>query len=700
MQAVAVVALASVVRPTGLAGRGKSPHGLRGTDLHHGLLAQTKRPMTLVDIVEYSRLLDPQLSPDGAHLLYQLHQTDWKADGRTPHIWRQDIGGGAPVQLTFGENGETTPRWSPDGKTISFLRGGQVYLLPADGGEARQLTRHATSVFQAPGAAPAWARDASAMYFTATDAATNDERERTRLKDDVLSFEESSKPRHLWKVIVSTGTEQPITKGDLSVLSYRLSRDGARIALQRAPSTLAADDYRGEVWVMDASGDNARALTSNSVDESDAELSPDNSQVLFLSGANERFDPYYNAALFVVPAAGGAPRMVAPGFPHEVVRASWSPDGRSIFADVNMGVHSEVFQIELNGRVKQMTDGRHSIPPAPSAWTLVPAAGQIVMQFDEPTRAGDVWTLPIGGGTPARITGVFDSFERDFRLPREEKIEWKSADGTPIEGLLLYPLDYEAGRRYPLVVQLHGGPGEADKFSFGTGWAEYFQVLTAKGYAVLKPNYRGSSGYGSAFLRGIVGDYFKHQPGDVLSGVDFLVKQGIADPDRLVVMGWSAGGHLTNKLITVTDRFKAASSGAGVANWTSFFAQTDTRANRTVWFGGTPWQKNAPIDVYWDNSPLKYVVNVKTPTLLIVGENDSRVPKEQAIEMHRALKANGVPTKLLIGPREGHTWFGLRHQLYKMNAELEWFEKYAMGRTYVWERAPGDPEPKVKSSQP
>jgi dipeptidyl aminopeptidase/acylaminoacyl peptidase len=182
-----------------------------------------------------------------------------------------------------------------------------------------------------------------------------------------------------------------------------------------------------------------------------------------------------------------------------------------------------------------------------------------------------------------------------------------------------------------------------------------------------------------------------------MTGVDALIKQGIADPDRLVVMGWSAGGHLTNKLITFTDRFKAASSGAGVANWTSMYAQTDTRADRTVWFGGTPWQKNAPVDVYWEQSPLKYVANVKTPTLFIVGNNDPRVPKEQAIEMHRALKANGVTTKLLVIPDEQHTIFGLRHQLYKMNAELEWFEKYAMGRTYVWERAPGDPEPKPKT---
>ncbi len=153
-------------------------------------------------------------------------------------------------------------------------------------------------------------------------------------------------------------------------------------------------------------------------------------------------------------------------------------------------------------------------------------------------------------------------------------------------------------------------------------------------------------------------------------------------------MGWSAGGHLTNKLITFTDRFKAASSGAGAADWVSMYAQTDTRASRTIWFGGTPWQKNAPIDLYWDASPLKDAANVKTPTLFFVGENDPRVPMPQSVEMYRALKSNGVQTKLYVAPREGHQWGELRHQLFKANAELDWFEGHVMGRAYTWEKAP------------
>jgi dipeptidyl aminopeptidase/acylaminoacyl peptidase len=186
----------------------------------------------------------------------------------------------------------------------------------------------------------------------------------------------------------------------------------------------------------------------------------------------------------------------------------------------------------------------------------------------------------------------------------------------------------------------------------------------------------------------MVGHYFQNAHLDVLAGVDKVIAMGVADPDRLAAMGWSAGGHMTNKLITFTDRFKAAAAGAGAANWVSMYAQSDVRSYRTPWFGGTPWQKDAPIDVYWNNSPLKDAWKVKTPTIFLVGEKDPRVPMPQSVEMYRALKSNGVPTSLYVAPREPHGWAELRHQLFKANVELDWFEKYVRGKTYIWEKAP------------
>ena len=285
------------------------------------------------------------------------------------------------------------------------------------------------------------------------------------------------------------------------------------------------------------------------------------------------------------------------------------------------------------------------------------------------------------------MTRVHEGLAREFKLPRQERVSWKGADGTPVEGLLYYPLDYAVGQRAPLVVQTHGGPQASDKFGFG-GWSSYVQVLAAKGYGVLKPNYRGSTGYGERFQRDMVGSYFKNSHLDVMTGVDHVIQMGVADGERMVKMGWSGGGHMTNKIITFTNRFKAASSGAGAANWISMYAQSDVRTYRTPWFGGTPWQKGAPIDLYWEHSPLKYVANVTTPTLFLVGEKDVRVPPPQSVEMHRALKANGVPTRLYMAPREPHGWGELRHQLFKVNVELDWFERYVTKRPYTWEKAP------------
>jgi len=650
--------------------------------------SSTPRAMTLVDIAELPRALDPQLSPDCRVVLSALSHADWKPGRPVWQLWRQAIDGGAPTPLTFSATGiiPGSTRWSPDGKTILFARDGQLWLLSADGGEPRALTRHATAVTQ-----PTWSPDGASVYFVAADARSAEDRERDRNRDDLYEYDKDFRQRHLWKATIETGGEQAITSGDWSVRSYRLSADGRHLAIARVPTPLPDDQPRSEIWTIDADGRNGKAVTSNRIEELDPQLSPDNSRILFLASANARLEPYYNQNLFIVPASGGSPVALFPDFPYEFDRAAWSPDGRSILAVVNMGVHSEIVRVDVAARTfTPLTDGRHAIPadPAP-AWSIEPRTKTLAFLLDEPTRFGDVWTMPMSGGTPKRVTGVFDTFASTFALPRQDKIIWTGADGATIEGLVYFPADYDSSRRYPVVVQLHGGPMDADKFGGGTGVLQnYVPVLTGKGYVVFRPNYRGSSGYGNAVYRDVVAHYFNQMPGDVLSGVDALVARGIADPNQLVLSGWSAGGHLVNKLITMTDRFKAASSMAGAANFTSFFAQTDIREIRMPWFGGTPWQPSAPIDQFWSQSPVKDVARVKTPTLFFAGENDPRVPLPQSLEMFRGLQANGVATRLYVAPREGHQWGELRHLIAKANAELAWFEQYARGRTYTPERTP------------
>jgi dipeptidyl aminopeptidase/acylaminoacyl peptidase len=653
-----------------------------GASSDRTLNAQEKRLRSFVDAIEQPVLQDPQLSPDGKQIAFVIDRADWKANRRISHIFRVNADGTNQVQLTFNDRGESNPRWSPDGRAIAFTArrdpdtANQIYLLQSEGGEARRITNHGTAV-----SSISWAPDGQSLYFLATDAQSADERERARLQDDVYSFEETNfKHRHLW-VTDLEGKTKKITDGAWTVGSYELSADGKRVAMHRTPGPLLGFNERGEVWVMDVSGENARQLTANASSESNASLSPDGSTVLFSAGTNERFEAYYNDKLFLVPAAGGTPRVLLPDVPYEIENAAWSKDGRSIYFTANLGVRNEIMKVDVASRnVTQLTKGDHTL----LGWSLNEEAGRHVFLRNTAPRPSEVFTMPASGGEMKRVTSVFDDDLAKFKTARIEAIRWKGQDGVTVEGLLYYPVDYKQGQRYPLIVATHGGPASSDRFGFAT---EY-QVYAAKGYAVLRPNYRGSTGYGDAFLRDMVKGYFKQAHLDVITGTDHVIAMGIADPAKLIKMGWSAGGHMTNKIITMTDRYKAASSGAGAANWISMYAQSDIREYRTPWFGGTPWQANAPIDLYWDHSPLKDVAKAKTPTLFLVGEQDPRVPLPQSVEMYRALKSNGVPTHLYVAPREGHSWNELRHRLFKLQIEMEWFEKHLFDRAYVWEKAP------------
>lgn len=649
-------------------------------------LAGDKKTMSFIDILEVPGVGGAALSPDGKQLVFSKSQADWDKNRHIRHYYRMQLDSGEMIQLTNGSGRESGAEWSPDGSKIAFTdkrkkdEYRQIYVLNNAGGEALRLTEHPTSI-----AGFDWSPSGQYIYYTATDEASKKEKKDKKVKNDVYSFENNLKQRHLWRVDAGTGQREKITDGDFSVLGFHISKDGKQIVFTRAKSRIRDDSDYNEIWIMDADGKHMRRLTKNRVSEYGAELSPDGKQVLFLSWCNEKFEPYYNDNLFIIPAKGGPAKLLLADLPYEMDRAHWSADGRSIYFLANMGVQSELFKYDLkSGKATQLTDGKHAI----RGWEFLPDRNLHIVKLDRAEEPGELWLLqPEKSSQLKQLTHVYDYLAENFLLPRQEAIHWKGQDGQQVEGILCYPKNFKKGQRYPLAVFTHGGPRSSDKYGFGR-WRTYIPYLTAKGWAVLKPNYRGSTGYGDAFLRDMVGHYFNQAHLDVMSGVDYLIAEGIADPEKMVKGGWSAGGHMTNKIITFTDRFKAASSGAGAVNWISMYGQSDTRNQRTPWFGGSPWQAQAPIDQFWNDSPLKDIAKVKTPTIIFVGEKDPRVPMPQSVELFRALKSNQVPTALYVAPREPHGWGELRHRLFKMNVEYEWYQKYVFNRTFDWVPAP------------
>jgi dipeptidyl aminopeptidase/acylaminoacyl peptidase len=643
----------------------------------------TKKVMSIIDFLNIPGVSNPALSPDGSDLVYVLSESDWESNRQVPHLWRVNLNGEDPRQITYGEKGERSPAWSPDGKHISFLaqrgdsEGNQLFVMRADGGEGRQLSDHPTSL-----SSYAWAPDGQYIYFLASDTLSAEKEAALKKNDDVYAYDENYTQRHLWRINVESGAEERLTEGDFTIADYDLSEDGQTLVVHRAPNPLYDNYSDSEVWIMKVDGSEAVQLTDNKVGESSAILSPDGSQVAFVAFANEDFDFYYNDKLFLMNADGSGQAVVPmKAFSGEVNGAEWSADGQSIFFTANIGTAVQLFEYDLaSQKWNQITEGEFSL----GNWRYYPKLDKHLMSVAHAKSPGELFHWE--NGAPKQITHHYDYLYDTFQLPTQQVISWKGVDGVTVEGVLYLPYNYQEGTRLPLVVQTHGGPASSDKYGMSRSFTRYNAVLTGKGYAVLQPNYRGSTGYGDDFLRDMVGGYFRQSHLDVMAGVDHLIEEGIADADRLVKMGWSAGGHMTNKIVTFTDRFKAASSGAGAVNWMGMYAQSDVRTYRTPWFGGTPWQKDAPIDVYWDNSPLKDIHKVTTPTLVVVGESDPRVPLPQSVEMYRAMRSNGVPTHLYVAPREPHGWQELRHRLFKINVELEWFAKYALEKEYEWEK--------------
>ncbi|MEO0607711.1 MAG: prolyl oligopeptidase family serine peptidase, partial [Pseudomonadota bacterium] len=418
--------------------------------------------------------------------------------------------------------------------------------------------------------------------------------------------------------------------------------------------------------------------TGNRSSESQPRLSPDGSRIAFIASVNQAGEPYYEPKVFVLGETSPPQRLLGQ-LPMEALDLAWDASGDGLFLLGNTGLVTNLYHLTLEtGALEQLTNGEHTLQD----WRYNPDTDTHLARFETAASPGEIFIMSSRADGFRPVTGVYADWPETYQLPRQERFTWRGRRGARIEGLLVYPLNYQPGKAYPLVTITHGGPRNSARFG---SWhiTRYLPVLAAEGYMVLLPNHRGSSGYGDRFVRDMFGAYFRNAHHDVMDGIDALIERGLVDPDRLVKMGWSAGGHMVNKLITHTDRFAAASSGAGVAEWRSLHGESDLRFSRQYMFGGEPFGRQPPLRQYNRDSPLNRAWKVSTPTLFFVGENDVRVPPTQSILMYRAVEATGTPTVLFQAEDEPHTFRKPGHQLFKINTELSWFARFALREAYT-----------------
>jgi dipeptidyl aminopeptidase/acylaminoacyl peptidase len=434
-----------------------------------------------------------------------------------------------------------------------------------------------------------------------------------------------------------------------------------------------------------ATGQIERLTENDEVGEQGPSFSPDGRWVAFVAPDDMEGYSFDSRRVYVreVGDRGGAFRKLGGAHHDHVTMDFWSEDGGTIYFNAGVRATRQLMALDVErDEVRQVTDERASVRVR-----LDDDSGVLLIDYADPRTPPTVFTVDRIEQVAQRnrwrqLTDVNPQV-RDLALGEEEEITWTSTDGKEVGGVLVKPVGYQEGQRYPLIVAIHGGPASADVLGFNGGYGS--QVYAGAGYAVLRPNYRGSSNYGEEHRVAIVGNYFPQGYEDIMAGVDHLIAEGIVDGDRMGALGWSAGGHWSNWILTHTDRFKAISSGAGTSNWISMYAQSDVQRNRQFYLGNElPYDD---FDAYWEQSPLQYIRNAKTPTMIHVVEGDPRVPSPQSVELHMALKKLGVDTELFMYPGQSHGIPDARNRLVKSVSEMAWMDYYVrgMGEKFQWQ---------------
>ncbi|MBA3885132.1 MAG: S9 family peptidase [Acidobacteria bacterium] len=628
-------------------------------------------------ILTVRQVTDAQLSPDGSRVVLQISRprsTDERG-AAVPELWIVPAAGGEPVRFTTNEEGDRAPQWSPDGSSIAFLsrRPGseftQVHVIPAAGGEARRLTTAENNVGSFK-----WSRDGSRIAYTVTDPKTKEELENERRGKDWIVADQNYKHIRLHAIDVASGKTHVVTETDITVHDFDWAPDSTQLLVMSAPTPTVDDSFmRLSIQTVPASGGPPTLVTKTEGKLSHPRWSPDGKWIAWL-GAVQLNDPFAGS-VFVAPAGGGQAQNLTPDWEGTGTWLGWLPGAVSTIAFVaTERQDTKVYTLAVADRTRQAIDtGTVSLLGGVS---FASDGRRLAYAASTPAHPNEAFVTLLGSPGATRLTTLNPQLQ-GIQLGEQEVVRWKARDGWDIEGILVKPVGFRQGQRYPVIMQPHGGPESADLDSWYGTSSRWGQMLAGRGYAVFYPNYRGSIGRGPKFAMADHRDLMGREFEDMLDGLDHLVKLGIADSKRIGVGGGSYGGYTSAWAATYgSERFRAAIMWMGISNWISMTGTSDIfYENSTVHWDAIMYEASN-YEMYWERSPLKHIMNANTPTLIIHGAVDPRVPIGQSEEMYTALKWKGVPVEFVRYPRAGHGVTERAHQEDFMHRVIGWFDKH------------------------